>query len=126
MVIKLAIFAALIGLAVFLDNYFERNPVAVDEIASTPGQTADEHGTIYLFSQNSSTTVKSSDQRTPDRKIFQHSHNKLLQKYHQIRSYQVMKKEAKIQKTPFILTCHFLLFRSYHFTLPDDDTPLVL
>ncbi|MCG6189159.1 hypothetical protein [Maribellus maritimus] len=125
MAAKLLIFAALTGLAIFLDNYFEKNPVELNNIAEGSGHAASEHGTIYLFSQSSSTTVKSFDQRIPDQRILQHSHNKLLQKYHQLRSYQMMKKEAGIQNKPLILTCCFLLFRSYHFTFPDDDIPLI-
>ena len=121
---KLAVFAALIGMAVFFDHYFEKNPVKLDQFSNKTGQAATEHGAIYLFSQNSSTTLKTSVQKTPDRKIFQQSHNKLLQKYHHLKSYQVVKREAKIQKPLFILTCHFLLFRNYHFTIPGDDVPL--
>lgn len=121
---KLVVFTALTGLAVLLDNYFEKNPVKMDELASDSAQTACEHGTIYLFSQGSSTTTKTLDHRTPDQKILQQSHNKLLQKYHQLRSYQVMKKKAMIQKPAFILTCHFQLFRNYHFTFTEDDVPL--
>ena len=123
--IKLAIFAALTGLAVFFDNYFEKNPVELNKVTERPGHSASEHGTIYLFAQSSSTSVKTSIQKTPDRKIFQQSHNKLLQKYHQVRNYQVIKKEADIQKMPFALSCHFLIFRAYHFTLQDDDIPLI-
>ncbi len=117
-------FAALIGLAIFFDNYFEENPVDLDELTNESSQPSAENGTIYLFSQNSSTTAKTSEQKAPDRKNFQQSHNKLLQKYHQLRNYQVLKEEAKIKNMPLILTCYFLIFRSYHFTLPDGDVPL--
>ncbi len=119
--VKLAIFVALIGLAVFFDNYFEKNPVGLDEFAAGQGETATEHGVIYIFSQNSPTTIKTSAQKTPDRKIFQQSHNKLLQKYHQLRNYQVFQKESGIQKPPLILTCYFIFFRSCHFPSPDSD-----
>jgi hypothetical protein len=50
---KLVIFAALIGMAVFFDHYFEKNPVELDQFSNKTGQAATEHGAIYLFSKNS-------------------------------------------------------------------------
>lgn len=124
LLLKVAIFAALIGVAVILDNYFEKNPVDFSQMEANSSKTTFEHGTIYIFAQGNPLGEKTSVQKTPDRRMLQKSHDKLLQKYHQIRNYQCIKADSQIRKTPMIMACHYLVFRNYFYPVPDDE-PLI-
>jgi len=121
--LKLAVFAALIGVAFVLDGYFKNNPVKIAEENSQQGHNAEQPG-VYFFAQSTTINVKTTVQNTPDRKFFQQSHDKLLQKYHQLRNYQVLKTDAREEKEPLRLSHHFLVFRSYFYSFPD-DVPLL-
>ena len=101
--------------------YCEHNPVKIKEVESdTNNDASKEFGTIYLFTQTNAAGAKTSLQKTPERNFSLKSHDKLLQKYHQLRNYQVLKKEARIVKVPLFLSCNYLLFRVYYYSDPDD------
>ena len=122
LIIRLILFAAVIGFASLLDNYLEKNPVQIDKENTGSNHSANEHGTIYLFTQaNYTFNAKTSIQKTPSHKLFEQSHDKFLQKYHQLRNYQVLKADANMHKIPLFLSYHYLVFRNYFYTVPDDD-----
>ena len=121
LLIKLALFAVLTGFAFLLDNYFEKNPVEFNEIEANSGQTSDEFASICLFNPANIFSAKISAQKTSDRKLLKRSHDKFLQKYHQLRNYQVLKSDAKTEMVPLVLSYHHIVFRSYFFSLPDDE-----
>ena len=120
-VVRLALFAAVIGVATLFDIYFESNQNELDKIQTDSKQSANEHGTIYLFNQANSFNAKTSFQKTTGRKLFVHSHDKYLQKHHQLRNFQVLKAEIQTQTSPLILSYHYLVFKNYFFTVPDDE-----
>jgi hypothetical protein len=121
LVLRIALFAVVIGLATIFDIYFESNRNDLDEIQTDSKQPAHEHGTIYLFNQANTFNAKTSFQKTSGRKIFVHSHDKYLQKHHQLRNFQVLKAEVQTQTSPLILSYHYLVFKNYFFTVPDDE-----
>ena len=125
MIIRLVLFAALIGVASLVDDYLKKNPVQIAQDDTSSNHSANENGTIYLFTQASYTfNVKPSVQKTPSRKLFEQSHDKFLRKYHQLRNYQVLKADALTHSVPLILSYHYLVFRNYFYTVPDDDPHL--
>ncbi len=122
LIIRLVLFAAVLGFASLLDNYLEKNQVQIDKMDTNSNHSDSEHGTIYLFTQannpfNGNTFVL----KTSSRKLFDQSHDKLLQKYHQLRNFQVLKADEKTYKIPLFLSYHYMVFRNYYFTVPDDD-----
>lgn len=121
---RLAIFVALIAAAVIFDHYFENHPVELDKVETGASQQSAEHSFIYIFNSANLLNAKTSGFKNPSRKLFAHSHNKLLQKFHQLRNYQVLKVDMEKPKNPLIFSYHHLTFRHYYFTFPDDD-PLV-
>jgi len=126
LLVRLLFFIAAIGLASVLDIYLEKNPLLLCETEATSEIPEEEHGVIYLVTQGTnSLNAKTSVQKTPDRKPDQQSHDKFLQKYHQLRNYQVLKAEAKNQKNITVLFCHILIIRDYNCFFPDDDDPLI-
>jgi len=121
-IIRLVLFTALVVVASLLDNYLENNSVQITQDQTNSNHSASEHGTIYLFSQaNYTFNAKPSVQKAPLRKLFEQSHDKFLQKYHQLRNFQVLKADAKTHKIPLFLSYHYLMFRNYYYTVPDDD-----
>ena len=121
LVIRLALFVAVIGVATLFDIYFESNQGELNEIQTNSKQTANEHGAICLFSQTNFFSAKTSVNKNPGRKLFVQSHDKYLQKHHQLRNFQVLKAEAQTKKIPLLLSYHYLGFRDYFFTNPDDE-----
>ncbi len=119
---QLALFIAIIGAAVLLDVYFEKNPAELKNMQAENEQQAKETGGIYFIAQTGSTSVKTSAQKTSLRKLQVQSHDKFLRKYHQVRNYQVLKAEVQPQTTPIILSYHYLVFLNYFFTQPDEDS----
>jgi len=121
---RLAVFAVLIVAAVLFDHYNENHPVELDKVDTAATQHSAEHSFIYLFNSANSFNANTSVFKNPSRKLFAQSHNKLVQKYHQSRSYQVLKDDMDKPTNPLIFSYHHLTFRHYYFTFPDDD-PLI-
>jgi hypothetical protein len=123
-VVKLAVFVAVIGLATLFDIYFDKNELESAEIESS--QSKDEKGpdTILLISQTANFGAKTFEQKTFTRKVYIKSHDKFLQKYYQLRNFQVLKAEVQTQTTPLINTYHYLAFKNYFYSIPD-DIPLI-
>ena len=120
--IRLLLFAVLTGLAVAMDFYFEKHPVALEEL--NPGGEEEEscdHATIYLFSQVNHASAKLPMQRVSGRKYQDQGHVRLLQKCHQLRNHLVLKLETEIALRPLVLSYHHLIFGHYYFNYPDDD-----
>ena len=121
LLLRLALFVAVIGVASMFDVYFENNPEKLKEMQAESDDTTGEQNRMYFVSQDNSLGAKTSGQKDTGRKLQVKSHDKFIQKYHQQRNYQVLKAEVQTQTTPLILTYHYLVFKNYFFTDPDDD-----
>ena len=121
---QLTLFVAVIGLATLFDIYFDKNELESAEIESR--QSNDEKGpdTILLISQTPNFGAKTFEQKTFTRKVYVKSHDKFLQKYYQLRNYQVLKAELQTQTAPLINNYHYLAFKNYFYSIPD-DIPLI-
>ena len=124
LLLRLAFFLAVIGVASMFDVYFENNPDRLVEMQSESTGNSREQGKMYFVTQTNSIGTKTSAQKHTGRKLQVKSHDKLIQKYHQLRNYQVLKTEVQTQTTPLINSYHYLAFKNYFFTNPDDE-PLV-
>lgn len=122
--LRLAFFLAVIGVASMFDVYFENNPDKLEEMQSESADNTGEQGKMYFVSQTNTISAKTSTQKDAGRKLLIKSHDKFIQKYHQQRNYQVLKAEVQTQSTPLILSYHYLVFKNYFFTSPDDE-PLI-
>jgi hypothetical protein len=125
--VRLLLFAALTGIAIVLDFYLEKHPVALEELNSSGEEEEScDHGTIYLFPQVNNASAKSSVQRVSGRRFQYQGHVRLLQKCHQLRNHLVLKTETEISHRPLFLSYHHLIFRHYYFNYPDDDVSFSL
>jgi len=120
LVVRLAVFFAVIATTVLLDVYFENNPEELQNIHAE-SQENNEPGGVCLISQSTTTSFKTSAQKNVNRNLQVQLHDKFLRKYHQLRNYQVLKAEVEKQTTPLILSYHYLVFQNYFFTHPDKE-----
>lgn len=121
---QLALFVAVIGLATLFDIYFDKNELESAEIESSHPKDEKGPDTILLISQTANFGAKTFEQKTFTRKVYIKSHDKFMQKYYQLRNYQVLKAEVQSQTTPLINSYHYLAFKNYFFSDPD-DVPLI-
>ena len=111
---------AVIGLASLFDIYFENDKVEIVEIEAGSSESEKEKDSILLISQSTNFGAKTSENKTWVRKLQVKSHDKFIQKYYQIRNYQVLKAEVQTQTTPLINSYHYLAFKNYFYSIPDD------
>lgn len=123
--LNLALFVAIVGAAALFDSYLDKNPVQIDEIGTGSNEQHNEPNTVYLHSQFNVPGAKVELQKPAFKKILPKIHDRFIQKYHQARNYQVLKTEVEPKTSPLILGYHYLAFKNYYFTDPDDDHPLV-
>ena len=120
-ILKLALFAAVIGIAALFDIYFDNNRVIAEEIETSSPEDEKEQDSILLINQTINSGAKYSASKTVVRKPQLKSHDRFVQKYYQIRNYQVLKAEVQTQTTPLINIYHYLAFKNYFYSIPDDD-----
>lgn len=124
MIMRLALFVAVIGMASLFDIYFDESKVKPEETETSQTNDEKKQEKIVLISQSANFDLKTQVQKTTVRKLQVKLHDKLLQKFYQLRSYQVLKAEVQTQTTPIINTYHYLAFKNYFFSVPD-DIPLI-
>lgn len=124
LILRLALFIAVIGVATLFDVYFENNPETLKEMQAESATDTNKQSMLYIVSQTNAIGAKTSTQKNTGRKLQVKSHDKFIQKYHQLRNFQVLKAEVETQTTPLILSYHYLVFKNYFFTVPDDE-PLI-
>jgi len=122
--LRLALFVAVIGMASFFDMYFVGSHVKLEETGTGSANEDKKQESILLISQTINLDLKTPVQKTVERKSQLKSHDKFIQKYYQLRNYQVLKAEVQTQTTPLINTYHYLAFKNYFFSIPD-DVPLI-
>ncbi len=121
LLLRLAFFVAIIGVATLFDVYFENNPEKLKVIQTETSDNTGEQSIMYFVNQTNTFDVKTSSQKNTGRKMLVKSHDKFIQKYHQLRNFQVLKAEVQIQTSPLILSYHYLVFKNYFFSAPDDE-----
>jgi hypothetical protein len=117
---RLAIFAIVIGSAFVFDTYLNTESSFIINSEENSQQEKTTQSTIYLVNQVNAGGLKLSFPKINNRHFQLVSHDKYLQKYHQIRNYQVLKAEVQTQTAPLILSYHYLVFQNYFFSFPDD------
>lgn len=120
LILRLALFVAVIGMASIFDFYIKNSPVSEVKSETSPSGESKKQDKIVMISQAGNPDVKTQVQKTVVRKLQVGSHDKFIQKYYQLRNYQVLKAEVQTQTTPLISTYHYLAFKNYFFSVPDD------
>lgn len=121
LVLKLALFVAVIGMAAAFDIYFDKIPEELKEIKSESKDSSKDQHSIYFIGQSNSLAAKTSVQKQCNRDSQLKSHDKFMRKHHQLRNHQVLKAEVQNQTTPLIDSYHYLAFQNYFFSDPDDN-----
>ena len=121
MVMQLALFMAVIGMATLFDIYSDKNSVEFKEIEASSSENNENQNSILLISQSPNLGVKTLEQKIHVRKFQINSQDRFIQKYYQLRNYQLLKAEVQKQTAPLINSYHYLAYKNYFFTDPDDD-----
>lgn len=120
MLVKLALFAALIGAAVCMDAYLEKNPTKLGDRKTDTENHSTNQGEVYVLAQANPISVKTFTQKIPSRKHHSETHDKFLRQYYSVRNYQVRKAEVVQQTTPLIAAYHYLVYQN-HSLSPHED-----
>ena len=84
---RLALFAAVIGVATIFDTYFENNPETLKEIQAESTNSTGSQSKIYFVAQTNVVDFKPVIQKDSGRKLPVKSHDKLIQKYKHVRTF---------------------------------------
>ncbi|MBN1821226.1 MAG: hypothetical protein JW833_10940 [Prolixibacteraceae bacterium] len=122
--IRILLIAVLIGAAVILDNYLDDHPVKLSQNENND-QSGNTQESLFIFNPSIVVNAKQIIQKAPFRFLQTEMHDKFLCKYHQLRNFHVLKAETLNQKIPLFLSYHYLIFRNYYSSLPDDEPSLV-
>ena len=117
---RLALFVAVIGVASLFDIYFNDTRIKPGETETGSAKEERKQEKIVLISQSNNLDFKTQVQKTVVRKFQLKSHDKYIQKYYQLRNYQVLKAEVQNQTAPLINSYHYLAFKNYFYSVPDD------
>lgn len=124
LLLHLAFFVAIISVASLFDIYFENNPEKLVEMQAGSADDPGVQDRIYFVSQVNTVDAKTSFQKSIGRRLQVELNTRFVQKYYQLRNYQILKEKVQKQTAPLIFSYHYLVFRNYFFTVPDDE-PLV-
>lgn len=112
---------AVICSAFVLDVYFDNNLAELEIIQAESQDQNTEPGKVYVISQSAPTNVKTSVQKSNDRKVKLQLHDKFLRKNYSIRKFQVLKAEVVKQTSPLISSYHYLVYQNHSFTSDEDS-----
>jgi hypothetical protein len=124
--LRLAALIVVVGATVILDIYFDKHPVGLEEIEADSGQADKSENMICLYNPFSSLSAKISIQKIPSRILYEQSHNKLIQKYHQQHDSQILKTDYKKTVNPSLLSFLQLIAGHYYFSFSEEDHPVLL
>ena len=124
LVLQLTIFVVVIGLATCFDIYYKDKKVNVTSTETNSPDNSNDQNAVHLISQSMDLGVKTYAQKIVVRKVQIKSQDKYIRKYYQLRNYQVLKAEVQKQTAPLINSYHYLAYKNYFFTNPD-DIPLI-
>lgn len=119
-VLQLALFVAVIGMASLFDIYFDDTKIKPEATETGSAKEENKQEKIVLISQSTNLDLRTQVQKTVVRKFQLKSHDKYIQKYYQLRNYQVLRAEVQNQTAPLINSYHYLAFKNYFYSVPDD------
>jgi len=119
--VQIALFLAVIGAAALFDMYSNTNNIKIGGVENGTSKQANDDASVLFFSQSIDLGVKIPVLKTIPRNLQIKTHDKFIQKYHQLRNYQVLKAEMQTQTTPIIFTYHYLVFRKHFFSDLGDE-----
>lgn len=107
-------------MASLFDIYFDDTRIKPEETQTGSAKEERKQEKIVLISQSTNLDLRTQVQKTVVRKFQLKSHDKYIQKYYQLRNYQVLRAEVQNQTAPLINSYHYLAFKNYFYSVPDD------
>ena len=123
-IMRLCLLLALVGSAAVFDMYHTSNQKIADCVRNIPSPDVPGTNKIFFYNQTSGTSLKTSGTDFSIRFRFAYSQDKFLQKYYNLRTFQLMKAETLLSFFPSVCSSHSLPYNRVLYSSPD-DTPLL-
>jgi len=120
--VQIALFLAVIGAAALFDIYSDNNNIKIGGVETGTSKQSGDSASVLFFSQTLDFGVKIPVLKSTPRKFEVRAHDKLIQRFYQLRNYQVLKAEVQTQTVPIISSYHYLAFKKYFFSDLGDDS----
>ena len=121
---KLITIITVIGITIILDIYFEKHPVKIKDFETKEAQSNTEHSFVCLYNPFNTISIKILHHKIPCRILFEQSHNKLLQKYHQQHDFQILRSGNLKTSDPGLSFSLQFMTGHYYYTFPKEDPPV--
>jgi hypothetical protein len=123
-IVRLCLLLALVGAAAVFDMYHTANQKIADDIRKIPVQDNSETNKIFICNQVPTNNLKTSGAEFSIRFRLAFTQDKFLQKYYNLRTFQLMKAETLNSFFPSVCSFHSLPFNRVLYPSPDDTPPL--
>lgn len=124
LVMRVCLMLALVGAAAVFDMYHAANLKLEENTKRLPSPDDADANKIFFCNQVPSYNLKTSGTDFSFRLRFICSQNKFLQKYYNLRTFQLMKAETVHSFFPSVCSFHSLPFNRVLYASPDDTPPL--
>jgi hypothetical protein len=123
-ILRICLLLALVSAAAVFDMYHTTNRKIADSIRKIP--VPDDSGTnkIFFCNQVPANNLKTFGAEFSVRFRFAFTQDKFLQKYYNLRTFQLMKAETLHSSFPSVSSFHSLPFNRVLYPSPDDTPPL--
>ena len=123
-ILRICLMLALVGAAAVFDMYHAANLKLAESVRKIP--VSDEAGTNKIFFCNQVTVcnLKTSGTDFSVRFRFVYTQEKFLQKYYNLRAFQLMKAETTHSSFQAVCSFHSFPFNRVLYSSPDDTPPL--
>lgn len=122
LLIKVTFFAVVTVSAFLFDRYFDITKLKLDVNSSETGDNSSNHNLVNFIYPANTFSIKTLTIKPLTKNFSEVLHDKFLQRYHQLRNFQILKEETKTFKPPFYFSIHYLVFMNFgNFTA--DDKP---
>lgn len=122
--IKLAALILVVGAAIILDTYFEKHPVEFKKLEAEKDATDNSDTMICFYNPFNSISAKILLQKIPFRILYEQSHNRLVQKFHQMHDSQILKSGYKKIVNSSILSFLQLIASHNYYSFSKEDPPV--
>lgn len=124
LILRIGLLLLLVGGAAVFDMYHKANQKIADSARKIPRSDENESGKVYFYSQVTTYNFKTSGTSLSVRPVFACTQDKFLQKYYNLRTFQMMKAETVQMSFPSALSVRSIPYNRVLYASPDDTPPL--
>ncbi|WP_423130417.1 hypothetical protein [Gaoshiqia sp. Z1-71] len=118
--LRLLLFFAAIGLAVLFDVYHEGSGRLINELENRSETVNMQNAQVFFYNPVNTFKLLSGTDKLFTGLIFAASQNDFLTKYHNCRTFYLLKAESVNEHPSFLFMAHFMKYNFCHHANPDD------